>query len=346
MRRDIVSRILLILYTIYFALAAPVQVQEKHKARVDVVHKPRDVITVWKRGGGDVEKLAGVFSQMLDKPVESSGTHASSSSAPLGLDHDSELGNEVQVPSLNPSSSTANPNMLKGPSSPSWTTTSAQDDVGWRPSGQSNGPYSWYIKSTGARNPGPSEEPDFDWNKINLEEGPPQKRPKLASSKEFGQTDEEAEKVRLSRPPSNPGFSDLGEQPPQKRPKLASSKEFGQTDEDQVAEKVQLSVPQSNPGPSDLVEQPPQERPKLASSKEFGQTDEDQVAEKVQLSVPPSNPGLSDLVEQPPQKRPKLASSKEFGQTNEGQVQHLQLPSPLSNPGPLNPSERSLDPGE
>jgi hypothetical protein len=45
-RYNIVSRILLILTVIAFALAAPVLVQDKHQARVDVVQLPEDVITV------------------------------------------------------------------------------------------------------------------------------------------------------------------------------------------------------------------------------------------------------------------------------------------------------------
>ncbi len=53
-RHDIVSRTLLILTVITFALAAPVLVQEKRQACADEVHVPRDVITVLgKRAAGD-----------------------------------------------------------------------------------------------------------------------------------------------------------------------------------------------------------------------------------------------------------------------------------------------------
>jgi hypothetical protein len=45
-RYNIVSRILLILTVITFTLAAPVLVQEKRQAWLDVVHVPEDVITV------------------------------------------------------------------------------------------------------------------------------------------------------------------------------------------------------------------------------------------------------------------------------------------------------------
>jgi hypothetical protein len=45
-RYNIVSRIILIITVIAFALAAPVLVQEKSQAGIDVVHVPGDVITV------------------------------------------------------------------------------------------------------------------------------------------------------------------------------------------------------------------------------------------------------------------------------------------------------------
>src|SRR6266566_4480004 len=45
-RYNIVSRILLILTVITFVLGAPVLVQDKRQACVDVVHVPEDVITV------------------------------------------------------------------------------------------------------------------------------------------------------------------------------------------------------------------------------------------------------------------------------------------------------------
>ena len=58
-RYDIVSGILLILSIIDFASAVPVVVQEKHQARVDVVHIPKDVITVLEKRGkeDELEKL-------------------------------------------------------------------------------------------------------------------------------------------------------------------------------------------------------------------------------------------------------------------------------------------------
>jgi hypothetical protein len=79
MRRcNIVSGILLILSIIDFALAAPVLVQEKRQASVDVVQIPEDVITVLgKRGDKWLEKLVDNYLKETD---ESSGAHVSTDS--------------------------------------------------------------------------------------------------------------------------------------------------------------------------------------------------------------------------------------------------------------------------
>jgi hypothetical protein len=80
MRRcDVVSGILLILSIIDFALAAPVSLQEKRQACVDVVHIPKDVIAVLgKRGDEWLQKFVDNY---LKKSVESSNAHASSDSS-------------------------------------------------------------------------------------------------------------------------------------------------------------------------------------------------------------------------------------------------------------------------
>jgi len=125
MRRNFkVSGILLILSIIDFALAAPVSAQEERRARVDVVHVPKDVtIVLEKRGGEELEKLAGEYFKTLGKPVESSDAHALSSSAPaVPGDHGST--NVVQAPAPNPASSTANPDPLMEQSSCSSSTSS------------------------------------------------------------------------------------------------------------------------------------------------------------------------------------------------------------------------------
>ena len=125
-RYDIVTGILLILSIIDFALAAPVLVQEPHQARVDVVHIPKDAITVLrKRWEEDLEKLGEGFLKTVGKPAESSDSTLSSSLAPsAGPDHGST--NIVQAPAPNPASSTANPDPSMEPSSCSPSTSSRQ----------------------------------------------------------------------------------------------------------------------------------------------------------------------------------------------------------------------------
>jgi hypothetical protein len=103
---DIFSGILLILSIIDFTLAAPVLVQEKRQACVDVVHIPKDVISVLGKRGDTVGELLDEFRKTMEKQAESSKAHASSSSVPSGPDHGPT--NVVQEPPPNPASSTAN----------------------------------------------------------------------------------------------------------------------------------------------------------------------------------------------------------------------------------------------
>jgi hypothetical protein len=116
---NIASGTLLILPVIDFALAAPVQIQRDSRASADVVHTPRDMITVLEKrmdGEGWLEKIATYFGP-LDESVGSLDAHVSSSSAPPGPDH-----GDAQPP--NPESSTANPdNGSVEPSSSSSTTS-------------------------------------------------------------------------------------------------------------------------------------------------------------------------------------------------------------------------------
>jgi hypothetical protein len=115
-RYDIGSGILLILSIIHFALAAPLSVQEKRQKRVDVVNIPKDVITVLgRRWEEDLEKLGEEYLKTGGKPVESSDSTLSSSSAPSGSDHGST--NVVQPPAPNPALTTTNPDLLTEPSS-------------------------------------------------------------------------------------------------------------------------------------------------------------------------------------------------------------------------------------
>ena len=114
---DIVSGVILILSIIDFAPAAPVPVQEKRQACVDMVHIPRDVIAVLgERGDEELEKLLTKVLTNTEKPVESSGAHAPPSSASPGPDDGSR--NVVQAPAQNPASLTTNLDPLMEPSGP------------------------------------------------------------------------------------------------------------------------------------------------------------------------------------------------------------------------------------
>jgi hypothetical protein len=87
-RYYIVSGILLILPIIDFAVAAPVLVQEKRQAGVDVVHIPEDAITMLGKRGDELNelwlKLFGHPEDHFAKPEESSAARPSSSSPPSG----------------------------------------------------------------------------------------------------------------------------------------------------------------------------------------------------------------------------------------------------------------------
>ena len=127
-RSDIIFAILLILSVIEFALAAPVQVQEKGQAWVDVDHIPRDMMTVLrKRGSDDMEKLVEALFGTWDKPVESSDAHALSSSAPPVPDHGSM--NDVEAPVPNSASSPTNPEPLMEPLTLSDGTDTLMDEL-------------------------------------------------------------------------------------------------------------------------------------------------------------------------------------------------------------------------
>jgi hypothetical protein len=108
-RYDIVSAIFLILSIIDFALAAPVLVQEKRQACVDVVHRPKDVITVLgKRGDEELEKLVEDYFNTGEKCRLSRQTsHASIELSAAGArPWVDERGAGANEP--NPASSTAN----------------------------------------------------------------------------------------------------------------------------------------------------------------------------------------------------------------------------------------------
>jgi len=154
-RYDLVTGILLILSIIDFALAAPVLVQEKRKAGVDVVHIPKDGITVLGKRVG--EELAKVTEELLkngEKLEVSAGAHASSSSAPPEPEHGST--NVAQAPEPNPAPSTTNSGPLMEPqSSAPESTTSAKHN--------SDDELSGAVAPEVNPNPKPSTG-HYDWN--------------------------------------------------------------------------------------------------------------------------------------------------------------------------------------
>jgi hypothetical protein len=84
----IVSGILLILPIIDFAVAAPVLVQEKRQAGVDVAPIPEDATTMLGKRVDELDELLlvlfGVPEDHIAKPESSSAAHLSSSSPPSG----------------------------------------------------------------------------------------------------------------------------------------------------------------------------------------------------------------------------------------------------------------------
>ena len=110
-RYDVISGAIFILSIVVFALAAPVLVQEKRQAYVDI---PKDVISVLGKRGDTVGDLLGGFNKAVEEQAEWSKAHASSSSVPSGPDHGST--SVVQAPPPNPGSSTASSNSLMEPS--------------------------------------------------------------------------------------------------------------------------------------------------------------------------------------------------------------------------------------
>ena len=108
-RYDIVTGILLILSIIDFAPAVPVLAEEKHQARVDVVHMPKDLTTVLgKRWEEELEKMGEEYFKTSGKSIDSSGTHSPSSPAPSGPGYGTTVA--VQPPAQNIASSAATGN--------------------------------------------------------------------------------------------------------------------------------------------------------------------------------------------------------------------------------------------
>ena len=153
---------ILLLSIIDFALAAPVHAQEKRQIRIDVVHTPRDVITVLEKRGGWVEEIEKLAEGRLET---SEGAHSAPNSAPQGPQYGSV--NDVQAAASNPAPSTANPKPLVEQSSP-LTSVSSTDT----PTSTEYGSDHEFIESMGAHesqpNPSPrpstDSDPNVDWH--------------------------------------------------------------------------------------------------------------------------------------------------------------------------------------
>lgn len=219
-RYDIVSGILLILSIIHFTLASPVLVKGKRQTRVDVLHRPKDVMTtLGKRGWepGELEKLVEDFFNTGLKPIDSSDGHAPPSSMPPGP-HGSM--NVEQGPGPNQAPSTANPALLNEPPSPS----SVQGAWGDPLSEEGRWPYKGEDGFLYYHTPGSSE---------------------------YG-SDHETTEAHAQQPNPNPemaedSYSDWNywTRPPLLKPLWPSPEDFGQAYENQVDH-----VHQPNPGPS------------------------------------------------------------------------------------------------
>jgi hypothetical protein len=231
-RSDIIFGILLVLSIIDFDLAAPLLVQKKRHEYVDVIQTPKDVVTVLgKRGGKDLQKLLKQYEEYVTPP-SSPDIHAPSGSAPPRPDHGSMNDVQAQAPNPRPSN---------------------DPEFDWDYWTGLPSPHENVVEHAQQPNLGPSTDPEFDWDyRTNLEDEPQPKRPKLESSKEFGQAhDDQVEHAQQpNEGPSIPKFdwdkwANLEFQAQRKRPKVESSKESGQAHENE-AEHAQ----QPNPGSS------------------------------------------------------------------------------------------------
>jgi hypothetical protein len=270
----IVFRILFVLPIIDFAVAAPVLVQEKLQAGVDVMHIHEDAINMLgKRGDEFDEFLLKLFedpgSHLFAKPGESAASRLlSPQTTPAGgwTDLKKPLTSipEESSPPPSPAPSTANADPLMESSSSSTTSSMyafLEDE--WVDEGDYglHGPtytptslgYGSDDELTGVHAPQPSpnprlpKDPDLDWNhRTNLEDPP--------SPEEFGQAHENQVEHALqpNQLPSTVSHVDWnrvwndwfgsdtttdGLLPSKKRlkgPNPVSSKEFGQAHENQV----------------------------------------------------------------------------------------------------------------
>ena len=187
MRLYIVSGILLIVPIVDFALGAPVLVQKKSQAGVDVVHIPEGATTMLGKRGDDLNKLFFMFEDHFAKPEESSAVGPSSTMS----DADYELVDAHALPNPGPSTLSGHklPEVHAPPRTQVFPTWFHPDHADYGLMGHAPKP------NLGASNPRPSTELDSDHR---LPVGKPPSRP--ASSTEFGADHEH----QVVHPPLSP----------------------------------------------------------------------------------------------------------------------------------------------
>jgi len=206
-RYEIVSGTLLILSVIDFALAAPVLVQEKREACVDVVHIPRDVISVMGKRGKAGDLLDEAWDKYV-KPLRNEVGSPSSSAPPT---------NVAEAPAPHPAW-LAGPSVTSSPSSSADSVYSDEAEWWFEGDGAFHGPP--YTPTSpghdlpvdhelaGAHapqlnpNPNPNPGPSTD-HQMSSEDIPP---PRLELPKEFGQAHEHQVQQPNSGPPADLSF--------------------------------------------------------------------------------------------------------------------------------------------
>ena len=239
-RKYIVSGILLILPIIDFAVAAPVPVQEKRQAGIDVAHIPEDAKAMLRKRGDDFDQLFSMFEDHFANPEESSATRPSSSSPPSGSDHGQM---DVKKPP---------------PSNPEGWSPVSSSDHGSPSAGSLT--ESEYELMMGDAPPGPSTESDHESTEVHAPlstpviptwfptdhdyMGPHASQPNLGPSDPRPLTESNSDhKLVVEEPPSRP----------------ASPTEFNADHEYQVVHPPPLSPGSASPTESDheMVDVPP-----------------------------------------------------------------------------------------
>lgn len=213
-RYYIASGILLILPIIDFVLAAPVLVQEKCQAGVEVVHKPEDAIIILGKRGDELNELWLKFlnEDHFAKSEKSSAARPSSSSPP-SWPADGVTDVEKPLPS-NPEGWSPVSSPVHAPSSPGSLTGSGNEVMTWDVSPGPSSPASssqsipspvippWFLTGHGFMG---NEPQQFDPDHRLVVEEPPS-RPVSPT-----ELDEDHEYEAVHSPPTSPGSASPAE---------------------------------------------------------------------------------------------------------------------------------------